>query len=110
MQLSPIIVDPNLKTDPTAKLSTLSVQTKNKQIAETKSKEFEAVFLAEMLEPVMEQSQLPPPFGGGFAEQTLKSLLTNEYAKQMVKAGGIGIAAQVQKQLLQNQEQVSWNK
>ena len=44
------------------------------------------------------------PFSGGPGAQVWRSFLTDEYAKSFVKAGGIGIAAQVQRELLAHQE------
>lgn len=42
-------------------------------------------------------------FGGGFGEEMFSSMLIDEYGKAVSKAGGLGIADMVQKQLLQNQ-------
>jgi Rod binding domain-containing protein len=44
-----------------------------------------------------------PDVGGGAGEDMFKSLLTEEMAKQVTKAGGIGVAAQVQKEMLKMQ-------
>ena len=44
------------------------------------------------------------PFGGGAAAAVWRSLLVDEYAKTFAKAGGIGIADQVQRTLLAQQE------
>ena len=44
------------------------------------------------------------PFGGSGATGVWRSLLTQEYAKTFAKAGGIGIADQVYKTLLAQQE------
>jgi hypothetical protein len=44
------------------------------------------------------------PFGGGPAAGVWRSLLTDEYAKSFAKSGGIGIAHQVQRELLAQQE------
>ena len=41
---------------------------------------------------------------GGEGENIFKSFLLQEYGKQVAKAGGIGVSAMVQKQLLQLQE------
>ncbi|MBI1275723.1 hypothetical protein GC177_07100 [bacterium] len=72
---------------------------KLKQI-EDKSKEFESVFLSEMLKPMTENLENPAPFNGGFGEKMVQSLLLDEYAKSMTNAGGIGVAADVKRQML----------
>ena len=44
------------------------------------------------------------PFSGGHGAQVWRSFLTDEYSKSFVKAGGIGIAKEVQRALLAQQE------
>jgi len=68
------------------------------------AKQFEAVFLSEMMSHMFEGVKTDPEFGGGQGEDMFKSLLTNEYGKQMANAGGIGIADQLQKAMIQMQQ------
>jgi len=68
------------------------------------SKDFEAVFLGEMIRPMFDTVEVDPIMGGGHAEETYRSMLVDEYAKNMVKNGGIGLAAQVKKEMLKVQE------
>jgi flagellar protein FlgJ len=65
---------------------------------------FEAQFLSQMLTHIFEQIEVDPMFGGGSAEEMYRSLLVEQYGRQIVKAGGLGIADAVQKQLLSMQE------
>jgi len=44
------------------------------------------------------------PFGGQGATGVWRSVLTDQYAKSIAKAGGIGIAAQVYRSLMAQQE------
>ncbi len=44
------------------------------------------------------------PFSGGQAANTWRSFLTDEYARNFAKAGGIGIADSVYKELIALQE------
>lgn len=69
------------------------------------AKQFEAVFLSEMMSHMFEGVKTDPEFGGGQGEDMFKSLLVNEYGKQMANAGGIGIADQLQKMMIQMQQQ-----
>ena len=69
------------------------------------AKQFEAVFLSEMMSHMFEGVKTDPEFGGGEGEDMFKSLLVNEYGKQMANAGGIGIADQLQKMMIQMQQQ-----
>ena len=44
------------------------------------------------------------PFGGGQATGVWRSFLVNEYSKSFAKAGGIGLAQDVYKSLIAQQE------
>jgi Rod binding domain-containing protein len=44
------------------------------------------------------------PFGGNGATGVWRSLLTDQYAKSIAKAGGIGLADQVYRSLIAHQE------
>ena len=67
------------------------------------AEDFEAVFLNSMFQQMF-AGVGDGPFSGGPGAQIWRSMLTDEYSKSFVKAGGIGIAAQVQKALLAQQE------
>jgi Rod binding domain-containing protein len=68
------------------------------------AKEFEAVFLAEMLRPMVAGLTPEAPFGGGIAEDMWRSLQADEYGKAVVRSGGIGVSDAVAKQILSLQE------
>lgn len=68
------------------------------------AEDYEAVFLTQMLEHMWAEIEPNPVFGGGQAETVFRSLLLNEYGKEMAKAGGIGLADQVERELLALQE------
>ncbi len=68
------------------------------------AKDFEAVFLSQMMEAMFDGDDLKAFFGGGTEGEVYKSYLLNEYGKAMAQNGGIGIAAQVKQELLKMQE------
>jgi flagellar protein FlgJ len=73
--------------------------------ADKVSRDFEAMFLSTMLQPMF--ATLKPGkglFGGGNAESTFSAMLVDEYGKVVANSGGVGIAAMVRKQILQTQE------
>ena len=70
------------------------------------AEEFEAMFLSQMFGHVFEGIKTDGPFGGGHGEKMYRSLLVDEYGKTMARAGGIGIADQVVKEMLRNQEAI----
>ena len=77
------------------------------QLAQTKAaaKDFEGVFLSEMMSHMFEGTGSDPMFGGGQGEDMFHGLLVQEYGKQMAKGHGIGIADQLQKMMIQMQQQ-----
>ena len=71
--------------------------------AKATGEDFEAMFLNSMFQQMF-AGVGQGPFGGGPGAQVWRSFLTDEYAKSFAKAGGIGIASQVQRELLAQQE------
>ncbi len=69
------------------------------------AKEFEAVFIAQMLEPLFSSVETPSIAGGGKSEEFFKSLLQEGYAKAMAERGGFGIAAHVKSALIDLQSE-----
>lgn len=63
-----------------------------------KAEELEAAFLSEMLGHTG-MGSTSESFGGGIGEAQFASLLRNEQAAGMVKAGGIGLAEQFYRSL-----------
>lgn len=68
------------------------------------AEDFEAFFLSQMLQPMFANIEVAEPFGGGMAEKMWKSLQVEEYGKAFARAGGIGIADAVVKEMLRMQE------
>ncbi len=64
---------------------------------------FESQFLSQMLGQMFEGVSTSAPFGGGAGEEAFKSFLMDAFAKQMTKAGGVGITASVQREMLKMQ-------
>ncbi len=69
----------------------------------TSAKAFEAQLLSQLMQPMFEGLSTAAPFGGGEGEQTYRSFLIDAFAKQTVKAGGIGIAHTVMSEMLKLQ-------
>jgi peptidoglycan hydrolase FlgJ len=77
-----------------------STQAKARQTAE----DFEAVFLNTMMQSMFAGLDGEGPLGGSGASGVWRSFLTDEYAKGIAKAGGIGIADHVYRSLIAHQE------
>jgi len=67
--------------------------------------DFETMFLEHSLERLTQEAGEDGPLGdNGTGGAVYKSMLSKEYAKSITKAGGLGIADQVYRQMLQMQE------
>ncbi len=87
-----------------ARLDGSSEPTKLQQSARKAAEEFEQTFLTTMLGSMFEGVKTSAPFGGGHAEEQFRSVLLGEYAKDMAKSGGIGIADDIYREILAIQE------
>lgn len=76
----------------------------NKAKAKAASQDFEAVFLNSMFQQMFTGIDGDGPFGGKGSTGVWRSFLTDEYAKSFAKSGGIGIADQVYRALIAQQE------
>ncbi|THD59401.1 rod-binding protein [Phenylobacterium sp.] len=69
------------------------------------AQKFEASFLSAMIGQMFEteDDSTDPAFSGGQGGQMFKSFLAEAMANKMVAAGGVGLAASVQKEMLKMQ-------
>lgn len=68
------------------------------------AKDFEAMFMTQMLNHMFSSVKMEGPFTGGRAEEIWRSFMINEYGKTIADAGGIGIASHVKQHLISLQE------
>ena len=78
-------------------------QTASRAAIHKTAQTFESQFISQMLGNMFEGVKTEAPFGGGQSEDVFKSFLMDAFAKQMTKAGGIGITASVQREMLKMQ-------
>lgn len=90
-----------LSTDTSPKVS------KNMLQAEKSAQDFEAFFMTRMMESMFEGVSTNGMFGGGNAEKIYRSMLLDEYGKEMAKVGSIGVKDWVMRSILDLQEQNS---
>lgn len=99
------LTTPNLNpADLLAAKSPAKLSAKTDAQAKAKAQDFEAMFLNSMFQHMFTGLQGEGPMGGKGATGVWRSFLTDQYAKNVAKAGGIGIADQVYKSLLAQQE------
>lgn len=68
------------------------------------AEDFEAVFLGQMLQPMFQNIEAAEPFGGSPSEKMWRTMQVEEYGKALAKAGGIGIADFVFREIIKTQE------
>ena len=82
---------------------------KDREQAQEAAQDFEAFFMARMMESMFEGISTDGMFGGGHAEKVYRSLLFNEYGKVMAKTGNIGISDSIMDSIIKMQEAESSN-
>ena len=81
-----------------------NVKITNADQAAKVAKDFEAVFINEMLGAMFEGVKTDGPFGGGPGEGIFRSMMIDKYSKTIADQGGFGLAASVKRELLRAQE------
>jgi flagellar protein FlgJ len=68
------------------------------------AEELEGVFLNTLMSQMFSSIETEGEFGGGFAEETWRSMQSEQYAAAMAASGGIGLADQLVSELMKLQE------
>ena len=72
------------------------------------ARDFEAMALGEMLQPMFDTvDNSDGPFGGGNAEKQFRSMQVLELGKEVARGGGVGIAHQVYGRMKEMQEKAA---
>lgn len=72
--------------------------------AERTAKDFESMFVAQMMEQMFGDSLGDEMFGDAETNEVYKGLMMEHYGKEIAASGGIGIAEYVKRELLRLQE------
>jgi len=67
------------------------------------AQQFEGVLISQMLNGMFEGVKTDGMFGGGEGEEMFRSLMIDEYGKQIAGQGGLGLSAGVTQELLRQQ-------
>jgi Rod binding domain-containing protein len=89
------------KIDDTLNLKTL----KNREDIQAAAREFEAVFIAEMVKPMFEGLETDTMFGGGKGEEIFRGMMIEQYGKAIAARDITGIQSQVASKLIEIQAQ-----
>lgn len=74
---------------------------------EAAAKDFEAMFVTEMMKPMFENLKPDPRFGGGKGEEIFQGMMLQEYGKMMAETGQLGIADNIKQELIRMQAEAS---
>jgi len=97
------------KSESLTKIDTENLPSNIDEINAT-AKDFEAVFISEMINHMFEGVKTDSTFGGGQGEDMARSMMINEYGKSISERGGIGIAKYIARELIDIQESANANK
>ncbi len=89
-----------------AGLPTAPSPTTDPAVAQKAAKQFEGMFITQFVGEMFSGISTDGPFGGGQGEEMFRSLLMDEYGKQVETQGGFGLSAAIQRELLKTQEKV----
>ncbi len=71
------------------------------------AKDFESMFISQMMSTMFETVPVDSEFGGGQAEETWRGLMVDEYAKNIVKAGGFGLSDAIKSEMIAMQQEAT---
>jgi len=77
----------------------------SKEQLEKTAKDFEAVFMAQMIKPMWSGVETDGMFGGGAGEDTMHDLLIQEYGKSMVRGDQHGLSPAIMDAMIRMQGQ-----
>ena len=91
----------------TSQKAKAAMSAKDVEKAGETAKEFEAVFIAEMIKPMFENLETDGMFGGGKGEEVFRGMLLQEYGKKIAETGSVGLSDSVKQQMILMQEQAN---
>ncbi len=87
----------------TASLQTSPDALRNQEKINQTAREFEAVFIYEMMKPMFEGLDVDPVFGGGKGEEIFRGMVLQEYGKNIANKNITGLQTSVQNKLIELQ-------
>jgi len=93
-------------SSPTPKIPAAGKPLDPKAVKKT-AEDFETVFLEQMFNHMFSTVAVDKTMGGGQGEETVRSMLVNAYAKNVSKAGGVGLSSHIARDILKIQEQAN---
>jgi Rod binding domain-containing protein len=78
--------------------------TNDPAVAKKVAGQFEGILITQFLNQMFEGISTDGMFGGGPGESMFRSLMVDEYGKQIASNGGLGLSDAIQREMLKMQE------
>ncbi len=88
-----------------SKASTAGVSAADQKKIKKSAQDFEGFFIGQMMQTMTEGLETDSYFGGGHGEEMWRSMLNQEYGKEVAKSGRLGISNTVMTSMLRAQEE-----
>lgn len=92
------------QSDKALEQSLASMKTMEGRKLDAAAKDFEAVFLSQMLSHMFAGIETDGMFGGGHSEDIYRSMMVQEYGKILAESGGIGLSDALKAEIIAMQE------
>lgn len=84
-----------------------AAQGKSEEATRQAAREFVSFFASQMIQPMFDGIKSDEMFGGGVGEDTWKSMMIDQYGKEIARQDGLGLTDQVMAAMLQAQEKAN---
>lgn len=71
------------------------------------AREFEEIFMGQMLKPMWEGMETDPLFGGGPGEDVMRQMMVQEYGKSLAQSNGYPMSKEIAAEMIRLQEQAN---
>ena len=105
MNNSPLTTETSLALMQASQTNKTAAMAKNQARIEEKSRDFEAVFITEMIKPMFDGIETDELFGGGKGEEIFRGIMLDEYGKNIASLNTTGIQTQVKNKLIEMQSE-----
>lgn len=82
-------------------------KTRNDAEMTAAAKQFESMFMAQMLQPMFEGLHTDPMFGGGHGEEMMRGFLVQEYGKAVAQGSGNRLSDSIKSEMIRLQSLAS---
>ena len=104
MDTSPLTAETSLALMQASQLKQQTADmVRNRERVEESARDFEAVFITEMMKPMFDGIETDGPFGGGKGEEIFRGIMLDEYGKNVASLNVVGIQTQVANKLIEMQ-------